>query len=296
MSPSDEVLKAEPIKTVYHYTSQTGLLGIVNSKSLWATNIAYLNDAREFYHAIDTAYKGTEAMLKESTKKLTENELKLLQHIKVHLQLAPMVSSIPDVYVFCLSEKEDLLTQWRAYCPRNGGFSIGFDCDYLEKLAKEQGFNLIKCDYAISTQPSLIDNLLSKYVMQTRKWTATGDNLENEIQNTFGEFVTELFFIAPRIKDQSFQEERDWRLSGFVPTFQEGIDFREGTSMITPYYKFKLAQDDQPVQIQEVIVGPTPHPHLARESAELFLQSMHVCNKDGIVPPLRLSLLPFCGW
>ena len=33
---------------LYHYTSQDGLLGIIESRSLWATNISYMNDATEF--------------------------------------------------------------------------------------------------------------------------------------------------------------------------------------------------------------------------------------------------------
>ncbi|MFO1205708.1 MAG: hypothetical protein U1E63_08295 [Burkholderiales bacterium] len=32
---------------LYHYTTAEGLKGIVESQQLWATNIAYLNDAEE---------------------------------------------------------------------------------------------------------------------------------------------------------------------------------------------------------------------------------------------------------
>ena len=46
-------------KTLYHYTSQKGLLGIVGGGCLrlWATNVAYLNDSLEFYHAFEIAHK-----------------------------------------------------------------------------------------------------------------------------------------------------------------------------------------------------------------------------------------------
>ena len=36
---------------LYHYTTQEGLLGIVEKGEIWATNIFYLNDAAEFKHA-----------------------------------------------------------------------------------------------------------------------------------------------------------------------------------------------------------------------------------------------------
>jgi adenosylmethionine-8-amino-7-oxononanoate aminotransferase len=40
---------------LYHYTSQAGLLGIINSKVLWASNIFYLNDTTEFAYFVDLA-------------------------------------------------------------------------------------------------------------------------------------------------------------------------------------------------------------------------------------------------
>jgi len=36
-----------------HYTSTVGLIGIFESKELWATNIKYLNDEKEFDAALD---------------------------------------------------------------------------------------------------------------------------------------------------------------------------------------------------------------------------------------------------
>lgn len=39
-------------KPLYHYTSQTGLLGIISKKSIWATAINYLNDTLEFEYSM----------------------------------------------------------------------------------------------------------------------------------------------------------------------------------------------------------------------------------------------------
>lgn len=40
--------EVSPPPILHHYTTQEGLLGIVESKSIWATNIYYLNDAAEY--------------------------------------------------------------------------------------------------------------------------------------------------------------------------------------------------------------------------------------------------------
>ena len=38
---------------IYHYTSPSGLRGILEKHEIWASNLAYLNDSREFYHTLD---------------------------------------------------------------------------------------------------------------------------------------------------------------------------------------------------------------------------------------------------
>jgi hypothetical protein len=40
-------------ETLYHYTTQDGLLGILKDQSLWATHILYLNDSMEMRHTAD---------------------------------------------------------------------------------------------------------------------------------------------------------------------------------------------------------------------------------------------------
>lgn len=40
---------------LYHYTSQHGLLGILGSQAVWATNTHFLNDPTEFVHALALA-------------------------------------------------------------------------------------------------------------------------------------------------------------------------------------------------------------------------------------------------
>jgi hypothetical protein len=41
-----------------------------------------------------------------------------------------------NVCVCSFSEKGDLLSQWRGYCPQGVGYSIGFDSAKLNELAK----------------------------------------------------------------------------------------------------------------------------------------------------------------
>ncbi len=52
------------------------------------------------------------------------------------------------MFVFSLTEKGNILSQWRAYTPSGeAGVSIGFSKEGLEKIAAKKGFELIKCLY-----------------------------------------------------------------------------------------------------------------------------------------------------
>jgi len=55
---------------IFHYTSLEGLLGIIKSKSIWATNVFYLNDASELNYSrklfIDQLRKYQEEIIKDA--------------------------------------------------------------------------------------------------------------------------------------------------------------------------------------------------------------------------------------
>lgn len=59
-----EILDRVPPPVLYHYTNQKGLLGILDSKEIWASHTQYLNDANEFRYAIKLVRKELERMIK----------------------------------------------------------------------------------------------------------------------------------------------------------------------------------------------------------------------------------------
>jgi hypothetical protein len=40
-------LSAQPSRLLYHYTDPTGMLGILQGQTIWATDAQYLNDTHE---------------------------------------------------------------------------------------------------------------------------------------------------------------------------------------------------------------------------------------------------------
>jgi hypothetical protein len=115
---------------LYHYTSQAGLLGILKSRGVWATDTRFLNDATEIVHTLSVARGMANKMFMDDEYRAAFGSLlgKALYEIENRA-----------VFVTSLSEKPDLLSQWRGYCPGGAGVCVGFDKDGIEEFCQRQG-------------------------------------------------------------------------------------------------------------------------------------------------------------
>ncbi|MHB9098984.1 MAG: DUF2971 domain-containing protein [Syntrophales bacterium] len=289
-------MNAKPIKSppdrLYHYTSQRGLQGIIGDKKrdtkIWSTNLRYLNDSTEFSYAISLTkdvLKGRPAEIEDFIWDI------LLSHLS-SLEAGP-------VFVTSLSSRRDQLSQWRGYCPDSGGFMIGFDREELHRVAKEQGFELARCEYSLDEQRRIINKeieVVSHVIHPENSYAGANPHIElDEYFKTVGKarlnFALRLLFVAPRFKHPSFMEEDEWRLiSDPTDKRPREIMFREGKSMIVPYIKFFLSNKIDGMPIKEVMVGPTPHPDLSLNSVGELLAD------KGISCTLSKSEVPFRAW
>ena len=284
---------------LYHYSSKAGLLGIINSKCLWAANILYLIDAAEFSYTLQLGADVLETKMKNTT--LKDNELKLI-HKMYDVVKSRLEFGIPNTYVACFSEVDDSLSQWRAYCPKTGGFSIGFDYEYLCTLASDQSYELKECVYDEKPEhawnksivQTIVEDIIVKHMVQATMWrTVEGEDLEHNIIETAHKFFYDLVSVAPQIKDKSFKEEKEWRVvSPLYRLAENSVHHREGPSMIIPYREFKLVKDGQPMQIGEVVIGPTPHPTLALGS----LSTLYHSGSGVEIGNARNSIIPYRAW
>ena len=87
---------------LYHYTGQNGFLGIIGNKNIWASNIHYLNDSKEFIHAIDE----TKTMIWHR-KKDQGNENLVAFYEKIESRLSG-ISKI-NIFIISFTEEGDLL-------------------------------------------------------------------------------------------------------------------------------------------------------------------------------------------
>lgn len=275
---------------LYHYTDQDGFIGILQDRSLWATKIQYLNDHHEYYLATELA--------SENLKKRVELETK----IEIKSLLEACLRSLEkflyiNLCVCSLTEEGDLLSQWRGYSSKMGGYSIGFDFDRIKSIAEENQFELVKCIYDESEQKEQINNLIETV---TELKLPDSPPLNND--NVVKFFKGKLLKLAPTFKNNSFSEEKEWRLVGLIGT--SNLDFRAGNSMLIPYTTVNLGEKKDLLNLlNQIVIGHTPNVELAKEATKSFLYSSTFQKIDYPIKKTSMfdiriigSSIPFRNW
>jgi hypothetical protein len=238
-------------KLLYHYTSQAGLLGITESRTIWASSVFHLNDSAEFSYA-------TKLVAQEiKRRRMGRRIFRQGEYDEFYSKILNMADSLhlPKTFAASFSEAGDCLSQWRAYASDGNGFCLGFRDRYLSELAEWQHFRLVRCIYDEREQREVVNSFLDSTVPIFRK----------ENSSLAGVFFAEtLARIAPSLKDPSFKDEREWRLlaSGVYYLPDEDVRVRAYKSTMIPYIEFYLELNDISFRIDEIIEGPNPYPQL----------------------------------
>jgi len=188
---------------LYHYTDARGLEGIAQNRILWMSNINYLNDSEEYYYTFDL------------TKKVLEKYYPgLLEYNKINFDR----ERVSNIFSFSLSEKEDLLSQWRGYCP-NGGFAISLDVQQFNEIIKENDFKVIKCIYNPRWQEAFIIRHVIGFSPAEYMYEFEKERQEGTVGYAAGIYSSQMNNIwlrmnkaASILKHPSFSEEAEWRV------------------------------------------------------------------------------------
>ena len=263
---------------LWHYTDFNGFCGIVKSKSIYATNIRYLNDREEFNHAIGIAKE----MLDEITTKYGDNEpIKtfLPEILAGFFETGALSPQNTNIYTASFSLKEDQLSQWRGYSNGSCGVSLGFDLRAF-RPPEEAGTLAIfaPCIYEDQPKSDLVRRAISDFADRSSALNSKiNDHAAtlrsvNEIRKsrpnlTFKEAAEEQFSIlskyhlselkdaatamagrflrlAALLKHSAFEEEQEWRFALPIPTnrppVQNPIKYRSRANTLVPYIEFPL--------------------------------------------------------
>lgn len=139
-----------PRGTLYHYTSLSGAMAIIEQRSLRTTEAQFFSDAAEIKHTVNLLRAGMRSEVFLSP--LLERELLIWlseQLLGGHLR-----------FIACFTANGNLLSQWRSYCPPAKGVSLGFSAGKVTALAKRQSYQIGKCVYDVKIQKRIITSIL----------------------------------------------------------------------------------------------------------------------------------------
>jgi hypothetical protein len=268
-----------PEGTLYHYTSVGSGLRIIEGGTLYATHAQYLNDQSE----LKVFVRSVRAAMSKSNF-----DGDFAHHLHQHLGkwLDHRMSELgPLLFVACLTQNGNLLSQWRSYGDARKGISIGFNQDKLATTAQSQGFIVGRCIYDAERQVAIAREVLD--ILEARAAALAGTNAAREPQYPSLFLAAEacLLSIAVLFKDAAFREEDEWRLVSPIVTnyANAAICFREGRSMLTPYMELQLPKSsDRSVDVEHVWLGPTPHVNAAMSATSMFFTKMNASPRRGI--------------
>lgn len=286
---------------LYHYTSQVGLLGILSSKSIWCTNSLFLNDPTEFKYTMQHA--------KRMASQLYEDDYNESFGWKLRHELESIAAD--NLYVSSFSERPDLLSQWRGYCPGGNGYCLGFDRELLEDYCVANGMRLERCLYSLDEQLGAVAEVIAAALREFPTMPICREEFNDLESKDKVDFMARyradlegasakqakgiiftacemLIELAPRFKHEGFHEEAEWRIITNDPVRQ--ILYRTGPSYVVPYISLDLLEYNKHA-LCEVIVGPNPNQDRAQKAAEIVLRA---AGYDASI--VSSSCVPFNYW
>jgi hypothetical protein len=254
------------------------MMGIFDSKRMWASNVSFLNDRRELQHGLESA---SEVIKKFSSQLAYSQWSSVLKATERRMRNG----EIPNTYAVCFCEKSDLLSQWRGYGGNLQGISITFD---YSKLAK-----LVAPPFKASLSPVVYGKLKTKEQINLQLSEKLDDLEEaaparglNETEKKIRTFDI-VSRLLPQFKHIGFQDEREWRIVVQHKTLRSEVQFRASGNVVVPYINLDLAQGEDLLPIKYIRIGPGKEQELTKRSIELYLES------KGYEIDVRLSAIPY---
>ena len=261
---------------VYHYTSIQGVEGILNSRTLWASLLHFMNDSREWLYALDL-------IRQDITQRLTHrDDPNWILFISELVESLAQIERI-NICVFVFSASSNQLSQWRAYCPAEGGYELCFQFATLKQHMEFHGFELRECVYNLIVQKQIIGGIADNIINAV---TALPDEkaVEAARQVAIQRISRELAQVAPLLKHPDFREEREWRAFGLIPANDPRMSYHLKGSVAVPHCTLSLESEEAAFPITHILVGPNPHQALALRGLSALLGSHHISIGQSATP------------
>src|SRR4029077_10194075 len=205
-------------KTLYHYTDASGLKGIIESGTLRATHISFMNDASEYLHGVSLLLEAIRDARRRASN-LDPLQIKLLDEMEPPVsQTRPQ--DVAPYFVACFSAQGNSLNQWRAYSRGEGGFCIRCVGTKIDACSSELCFFLSPAFYDRTEQATFVRDLLGWALQEYLRVAARHPGSDQDEHRRAWTYMLfwRLTAAAPIMKNPAFAEEQEWRLIHILQT------------------------------------------------------------------------------
>lgn len=253
----DKIWKApaSPIPdTVYHYTTADGLVGILTSKRVWATDCRSLNDETESELGVIIARKIARGRV------ITSKEPRLRRFYRTLNEY--LRTEDPDRnFVFSLSSRADDLSQWRTYARDGRGFTIGFRTEALLANSKPSlnNYGFSRVNYNARVHDKTIRELIEMFEAKVLSSERSGPALHDFADQAAVSLDWIISSNSVLFKHSSFQSEKEWRINTYFDDEDRDspVRVRSANDRLVPYMELRLCgEDENCLPISRIGVGP----------------------------------------
>jgi hypothetical protein len=294
---------------LYQYTNETGMKGILESKTFWATHFRYLNDDKEIVYADEMMSEILDARIGKNAL------LDEIYHIVLGKDYGdPSVNKAwdYDLFVISFSQEHDDLNQWRAYGDDGKGYAIGIrPWDLKHKIHdsivlshKEKELCFIKVSYDEDEQRQLILEVVEKAeeVILRESQSLNDNDLKLFPAIAARELSTVIWQFVVFYKHRGFKGEHEWRvvktrwgrnvMKGINNDAMQGVKYRTRNIIQVPYLELDFTSRDYAnlLPIDTIYLGPKLRNTNAQFELEQYLLSL---GYDKNMPDIRISDIPY---
>ncbi|MBU5489267.1 DUF2971 domain-containing protein [Butyricicoccus intestinisimiae] len=300
--------------TVYHYTSPSGLLGIVDNgedsknAKLWFTRWDSLNDKNERYD-IQEVLKEYKELKGDDIREEFQDAIQELIDTEVdewELSAEPVtidaneriVSEMDskNVYICSFSTDGDSLPMWNYYSKssRYEGYALGIDFVKWENIENPYGYMLNKYQiiYQEEDKRKKLDEILLKCEQSLeifKKRRDPEDVKPEDIERVKRDLSLSIAELQFCFKDEHFSHEKEVRVILRIPKDKDisnGLPTKywTGNGYIIPYVEASVPKE----AITSVTVGPLLEKELAEKNVKEMMESRgYSCKVHTSEVPIR---------
>jgi hypothetical protein len=273
---------------LYHYTDLNGLKGIIESNSLRATSLQFLNDSEELTHGIECISKALPRFRGNIPADQIDSIQKAMErYSRRYLKNAYSVS-------FC--REAELLSQWRGYANKHG-VCIQFDSNKLLNALNLSESECVYDDviYCEKGNPLKAETQLTKLFesFERRHSNFINDGLQKMSAMRFASRRTPFF------KNDRFREEQEYRIVVYPYMGFQEVNFRVSEKGLIPFIELKTKPSGidgngnmtfERIPIEKVTVAPCSNAEFIKDGIMRFLD--YHFYRDTVVDT---SLTPYRG-